>query len=280
MSGLRVLALLAVAALPLSLAGISGAAAAVSSAASAALDAAIAGQWRSDANRARDQYRHPKQTLEFFGLEPGMTVVEVAPGGGWYTEILAPVLKDKGKLIAAVNNPAASENAKKAWDNYAAFTERNRAAFGPVTLVPFGKGVTTPLAPPGTVDMVVTFRNSHDWRSADFAEDAFRAFYAALKPGGIVGVVDHRLPENREETEQTRRSSYVKESAVIEAATAAGFRLDQKSEINANPKDTADWPEGVFTLPPTLRLGDQDRAKYLAIGESDRMTLRFVKPAN
>ncbi len=280
MSAFRFLAFAAVAAMPLSLAAGAAPAAAVSAEAASALDAALAGPWRSEANRARDQYRHPKETLAFFGLEPGMTVIEASPGSGWYTEVLAPVLKDKGHLIAAVNNPAASDNAKQAWDRYAAWTAERRQQFGNVTLAEFGKGVTKPLAAPGTVDLVVTFRNSHDWRNGGFDEEAYRAFYAALKPGGVLGIVDHRLPENREETEATRRSSYVKESSVIAAAEKAGFRLDSKSEVNANPKDSADWPGGVFTLPPTLRLGDEDRAKYMAIGESDRMTLRFVKPAS
>lgn len=254
-------------------------AAAVSAAADAAIAKAIAGDWRSAANRARDQYRHPRETLEFFGLEPGMTVVEVAPGRGWYTEILAPVVKDKGQLIAAVNNPDASPRAKQAWDNYASWLAAHRAVLGPVRMVAFGKGVTAPLAAPGSVDLIVTFRNSHDWQSGGFEAEAFAAFYRALKPGGVLGIVDHRLPENRTSPAGEGHTSYVKESAVIAAAEKAGFRLAGKSEVNANPKDTADWPKDVFTLPPTLALGDVDRAKYLAIGESDRMTLKFVKPA-
>lgn len=246
----------------------------------ALIDKAIASPMRSDANRARDQYRHPKETLLFFGLRPDMTVVEIAPGGGWYSEILAPVLKDKGRFVAAHNNPAGSPGAQKA---RAAFIERMKAnadSFGNVAVTSFGKGIEGNAAAPGSADMVLTFRNVHNWRSAGFAEDAFKAFYAALKPGGVLGVVEHRLPEDRADTTESQNSGYVKESEVIRLAEAAGFKLEAKSEVNANPKDTADHPKGVWTLPPTYALGDTDRDKYAAIGESDRMTLKFVKPAN
>jgi predicted methyltransferase len=246
----------------------------------AALDSAIAGAHRTDAARARDQYRHPRETLLFFGLRPDMTVVEVSPGAGWYTDILAPVLKNKGRYVAAHNNPAGSPGAQK---QRAAFIERakaNAALFGPIAVTSFGKGIEGNLAAPGSADLVLTFRNVHNWKGAGFAEDAFKAFYAALKPGGVLGVVEHRLPEDRADTEDSRRSGYVKQSEVVRLAEAAGFKLVASSEINANPKDTADYPKGVWTLPPTLTLGDTDREKYLAIGESDRMTLRFVKPAS
>ena len=253
----------------------------LSQAASAALiDKAITSPVRTDANRARDQYRHPKETLLFFGLQPEMTVVEIAPGGGWYTDILAPVLAGKGKYVAAHNNPEGSPGAQKA---RAAFIERvkaNAATFGDVTVTSFGKGIEGNLAAPGSADMVLTFRNVHNWKSAGFVEDAFKAFYAALKPGGVLGVVEHRLPESRVETPENRESGYLKQSEVIRLAEAAGFKLAATSEVNANPKDTADHPKGVWTLPPTYALGDTDRAKYAAIGESDRMTLKFVKPAN
>ncbi len=246
----------------------------------ALLDAAIAAPVRTDAQRARDQYRHPKETLLFFGLRPEMTVVEVSPGAGWYTDIIAPVLKGKGRYVAAHNNPAGSPGGQK---QRAAFIERAKAnadSFGTVAVTSFGKGIEGNLAAPGSADMVLTFRNVHNWRSAGFAEDAFKAFYAALKPGGVLGVVEHRLPESRVDNEDSLRSGYVKESEVIRLAEAAGFRLVEKSEVNANQKDTADYPKGVWTLPPTYALGDTDRAKYAAIGESDRMTLKFVKPAN
>ena len=246
----------------------------------AAIDKALAGAHRSDANRARDQYRHPKETLLFFGLRPDMTVVEVSPGAGWYSEVIAPVLAGKGRYIAAHNNPQGSPNAQR---QRAAFVEKlksNPDLYGAAAVTSFGKGFETNLAAPGSADMVLTFRNVHNWQMAGFAPEAFRAFYTALKPGGILGVVDHRLPEDREETEATRRSGYMKQSEVIRLAEAAGFRLVGSSEVNANPKDTADYPKGVWTLPPNFTLGDTDRAKYAAIGESDRMTLKFVKPAN
>ena len=246
----------------------------------ALIDKAMASPVRTDANRARDQYRHPKETLLFFGLRPDMTVVEIAPGGGWYTDILAPVLATKGRYVAAHNNPEGSPGGQK---QRAAFIERvkaNAATFGDVTVTSFGKGIEGNLAAPGSADMVLTFRNVHNWKGAGFAEDAFKAFYAALKPGGVLGVVEHRLPENRADTPESRDSGYVKQSEVIRMAEAAGFQLAGVSEINANTKDTADHPKGVWTLPPTYALGDTDRAKYAAIGESDRMTLKFVKPAN
>ena len=246
----------------------------------ALIDKAMASPARSDANRARDPYRHPKETLLFFGLRPDMTVVEVAPGAGWYTDILAPVLATKGRYVAAHNSPDGSPGGQK---QRAAFIERaraNAATFGDVTVTSFGKGIEGNLAAPGSADMVLTFRNVHNWKSAGFADDAFKAFYTALKPGGVLGVVEHRLPENRAETPENRDSGYLKQSEVIRMAEAAGFRLAGVSEINANPKDTADHPKGVWTLPPTYALGDTDRAKYAAIGESDRMTLKFVKPAN
>lgn len=272
-------AALALAAVPASAASHAEGARAPNNTTAARLDAAIAGPWRSDANKARDQYRRPKETLLFFGLEPGMTVVEISPGAGYWADILAPALKDGGRYVAAHNNPQGPEGARK---QRAAFIERmnaNEAHFGDVAVTSFGRGVGGNIAAPGSADMVLTFRNVHNWVGAGFAEDAFRSFYAALKPGGILGVKEHRLPEDRPDTEQTRRSGYMKTSEVIRLAEAAGFRLVAQSEINANPRDTADHPQGVWTLPPNLRLGDTDREKYLAIGESDRMTLKFVKPA-
>lgn len=244
--------------------------------AAAKLDAAIASPHRPDAQRARDPYRHPKETLLFFGLRPDMTVVEIAPGAGWYSEILAPFLKGGGHYIAAHNDPAGPEGAQKQRAAFIARMEAHPDHYGKVTVSSFGRGVDAPVAAPGSADMVLTFRNVHNWISSDFAAQAFRIFFAALKPGGVLGVVDHRLPEDRS---QPASGGYLKESAVIALAEAAGFRLDARSDVNANPKDSADWPKGVWTLPPTLTLGDENREHYLAIGESDRMTLRFVKPA-
>ncbi|WP_116090300.1 class I SAM-dependent methyltransferase [Sphingomonas crusticola] len=243
----------------------------------AAIQAAIANPARQDAERLRDRYRHPAETLDFFGVAPGQTLIEYSPGGGWYTRILMPLLAGNGRYVAVVSNdPRSTENARK----LVAGLPGGAAAF----VTTFDPATAT-MAAPNSADRVLTFRNVHNLLMAEDGGDKdgkvalafFRAAYKALKPGGVLGVVDHRLPEGatarREET-----SGYVKKSTVVRLATAAGFRLDGESEINANPKDTTDWPKGVWTLPPSLQLGEQDRAKYLAIGESDRMTLRFVKP--
>lgn len=242
------------------------------------LDSALAGSHRSPENRARDTYRHPKETLTFFGLQPNMTAVEVSPGGGWYTEVLAPVLRDGGAYYAAHNNPAASEGAAKGVARFKEKLAAHPAVYDKVKVSSFGKDHYDSLAPAGSADMVLTFRNIHNWMAQDFAPQAFQAFFKALKPGGVLGVVEHRLPENATQDPKAG-SGYVKQSEVIRMAEAAGFKLVAKSEINANPKDTADHPKGVWTLPPNYSLGEQDKAKYAAIGESDRMTLRFVKPA-
>ncbi len=245
----------------------------------AKLDAAIAGGHRSDANRARDPYRNPKETLLFFGLQPQQTVVEISPSAGWYTEILAPVVRERGLYIAAHNNPGGSPGGQKQRAAFKDMLGAKPEVFGKVAVSSFGKGIAGNIAAPGSADMVLTFRNVHNWIGAGFADEAFRSFYSALKPGGVLGVVEHRMPEDRQDSEMARNSGYVKTSEVVRLAEAAGFRLDASSEVNANPKDTADYPKGVWTLPPNFRLGDTDRAKYAAIGESDRMTLRFVKPA-
>ncbi|GLQ48221.1 methyltransferase [Dyella lipolytica] len=239
------------------------------------LDAVIAGSWRSATNKARDTYRHPKATLQFFGLQPDQTVIEITPGAGWYSEILAPLLRDNGHYIAAVadNNAEAKQDTSALHAKFAAdpteYGKASIATFNPQTPV---------LGPAGSADMVLTFRNVHNWAMAGTAQAMFKAFYAVLKPGGVLGVTDHRAPLGAS-LESVKSSGYVPTDYVIKLATEAGFKLDGQSEVNANPKDTKDYPKGVWTLPPTLTLGDQDRAKYLAIGESDRMTLRFVKPA-
>tara|TARA_R110000772_G_scaffold145380_2_gene255240 strand:- start:669 stop:1508 length:840 start_codon:yes stop_codon:yes gene_type:complete len=237
------------------------------------LEKAIAGDHRSAKNKARDEYRHPKQTLEFFGFNPMMTVVEITPGGGWYTEILAPALKGKGKLYGA-HYPDTGE------DNYYSNSRKqlvkmlaSNDVFSEVELTNFIPRQTSELAPAGTADMVLTFRNLHNWRD-EGVEQAFKDAYKALKKGGILGVVEHRLPEG---VDPKKAIGYVSQSKTIEQAKAAGFTLAASSEINANPKDMAVYPKGVWTLPPVLRLGDEDKAKYMAIGESDRMTLKFVK---
>lgn len=242
-------------------------------------DAAIAGTWRKDADKARDQYRHPAETLKFLGVKPGQTVVEISPGGGWYTEILAPAMKGNGKYVAALANPLASVNAAKSVENFKA-KYADKAIYGEIGIGVFGKnasGGVDEIVEPGSADVVLTFRNVHNWHMGGWDQEAFNAFFKALKPGGMLGVVEHRLPEDRPDADM-KKSGYMKASHVKMLAEKAGFKLAGSSEVNANPKDTKDYPDGVWTLPPTFQLKDQDRAKYATIGESDRMTLKFVKP--
>jgi predicted methyltransferase len=246
------------------------------------LAAAIASPTRTAANVARDKYRHPAETLAFFGVKPGDTLVEITPGGGWYTEILAPyIASGGGTYIAAASDRGLSGVRKLMAAQPAAFAKVQTANF-PI-LAPAGTPVAptsagTPVAP-GSADVVLTFRNIHNWMMADtpYEAEAFKQMYAMLKPGGTLGVAEHRLPESADDARQLE-SGYVKVSTARRLAEAAGFKLVAASEINAHPRDTADHPKGVWTLPPTYRLGDVDRAKYAAIGESDRMTLKFVKP--
>lgn len=251
--------------------------------AAATLDAVLAGAFRPDAERARDGARHPKETLLFFGAEPSMTIVEVSPGGGWYTNIIAPFLaKGEGTYYAANIDPNASPRAAESVAAFAAKYQGDPATYGTVVLTVLADAE---IAPPESADMVLTFRNVHNWMGGGAAPANFAKFYAALKPGGVLGVVEHRADETA--TAETEGSSgYVKESTVIAFAEAAGFELEARSDINANPADTKDHPFGVWTLPPVRRSSavagttdpDFDRAKYDAIGESDRMTLKFRKP--
>ena len=242
------------------------------------LDQALAADHRTPAFRERDRYRHPRQTLEFFGLRPDQTVVEVWPGAGWYTEILAPYLRERGKYYAAglVATPDASEYRRNSIGNFAKKLAERPDLYGRAIVTELGSPDRWQACPPGSADLVVTFRNVHNWMAGDFEAEMFKAFHAALKPGGVLGVVEHRAKPGTSR-EAMKKSGYVTEEHVIKMAEAAGFKLDARSEINANPADTKDHPEGVWTLPPTLELKDKDREKYLAIGESDRMTLRFVK---
>ncbi|UXI68150.1 class I SAM-dependent methyltransferase [Tahibacter amnicola] len=249
----------------------------------ARLDTVLAGSWRSAENKARDAHRHPKETLAFFGLQPGMTVIELTPGGGWYTEILAPLVKGNGKLVAAVLDPAtaASEKGKayhtKSLDNFRAKLAQDGERYADVEVRPFA--LTTPsFGAPGSADMVLTFRNVHNFMMWNNDAAMFKAAFDVLKPGGVLGVTDHRAAAGAD-LAKIKDSGYIPEEYVIKLATDAGFTLEGKSEINANPKDTKDYPGGVWSLPPTLDQGDKDREKYVAIGESDRMTLKFVKPA-
>lgn len=241
---------------------------------------AIAGNHRSAENRARDVYRHPRETLEFLGIRPDMTVIEIWPGNGWYTEILAPYLRDRGRYIAAHWNPEAKQefirNSVKAYrDKLAAQPE----IYGKVEMAVLAPPDKTDMAPPESVDMVLTFRNIHNWMASGQAETMFAAMYRVLKPGGVLGVVEHRAPANVPQDPKAK-SGYVREDHAISLAEKAGFVMEAASEVNANPKDTKDHEGGVWSLPPTLRHGDENRQKYLDIGESDRFTLRFRKPGS
>ena len=247
----------------------------------AALQAAIDGSWRDPANTARDAYRHPGQTLAFFGIEPDMTVVEITPGGGWYAEILAPYLRENGKYVAAVVDPASlPEGRGRDYQQRAREGLEKKFAGAPAQYDRAAFAAYDPKAPvfgaPGSADMVVTFRNVHNWRGSGQAEGMFKGFHDVLKPGGVLGVVEHRA---KGDVPVEDKSGYVGQDQVIALAKAAGFELAGSSEVNANPRDTKDYPNGVWTLPPSNNHPEAERAKYQAIGESDRMTLRFVKKA-
>ena len=242
-------------------------------AADATLDAAIAGAWRDPANAARDPYRHPGETLAFFGIRPTDTVIEISPGTGWYSAILAPYLRHHGHYIAASATPAPGRS-----NGLRAVFSADPARYDRATLLEYD-GKAPVLGAPGTADAVLTFRNVHNWVAAGTADAYFQAFFAALKQGGTLGVVEHRAQPGTD-LDTMKTSGYLTEALVIELATRAGFVLDGRSEVNANPRDTADHPNGVWTLPPTNRHDAADDARYQAIGESDRMTLRFRKPAS
>jgi predicted methyltransferase len=243
----------------------------------AAIEQALGGEHRSAENRARDAHRHPLETLLFFGIRPDMTVVEVWPGaGGWYTEVLAPLLAERGKLYAAIfgaqpDNPFVAAGNQSFTDKLAARPD----LYGKVQVTVLWPG-STEIAPEGSADLILTFRNIHNWMARDFAPQAFAAMHRALKPGGILGVVEHRGIAGKPQDPRAA-SGYVNEQYAIQLIEAAGFELLARSEINANPKDSKDYEQGVWTLPPNYRLGERDRARYTAIGESDRFTLKFRK---
>ncbi len=239
--------------------------------------AAVAAPTRTAVNVERDKYRHPAETLAFFNVKPTDKVVEIWPGGGWYTEILAPYLADKGQLTVVSPPGRPSEGITKKLDG-------NPAAYGKVLRANFPSNLGGTGVASGSADVVLTFRNVHNWRmgyltsdKGDYSEAAFREIFAMLKPGGVLGIEDHRLPENMD-TAREASSGYIKVSTVKALAAKAGFQFMGESHVNANPRDTHDYPKGVWTLPPTYAEKDVDRAKYAAIGESDRMTLKFVKP--
>lgn len=246
---------------------------------SPSLATVIAGGWRTPEFVERDRYRHPAETLEFFGLQPNHTVVEITPGGGWYAEILAPYVREQGQYVAAVVDPEALPEDRRGYYSRSLTALEDLfngkpAQFDRAEVVRYD-----PAAPrfgeAGSADMVVTFRNVHNWLGAGQAEGMFEGFFDVLKPGGVLGVVDHRAADGMAEYDD---SGYVGQDRMIALAEAAGFQFDASSEVNANPHDTRDHPNGVWTLPPTNNHDEADAARYAEIGESDRMTLRFVKP--
>ncbi|GJL96770.1 MAG: methyltransferase [Hyphobacterium sp.] len=246
---------------------------------SGSLEWAIAGDWRGE-NGTRDGFRHPRETLEFFGLDPDSEIIEIWPGGGWYAEILAPWIHENGGTYVAAHFAADSASANRRRSR-AGFEQRfgPGGGFGDVAIRDWGPQSLS-LGTPGSADAVLTFRNIHNWMRGGFSEAAFAEFHNVLRPGGLLGVVEHRLPDTREQ-DPLAGSGYVQEAYVIALAREAGFELVDTSEINANPADSADHPNGVWTLPPSQNGWDEDgfdSAPYQAIGESDRMTLLFRKP--
>jgi predicted methyltransferase len=245
---------------------------------------AVAGEWRTPADKLRDAWRHPIQSLDFWGLKPGMTVVEFWPGAGWYTDILAPFLAATGGTLYAANLEPADNAAIQALEAYRRKLEENRKLYGEVTITAFGP-TSGPVAPAGTADLALFLRNVHNWMAGGIIDKAFRDAFAALKPGGVLGVEEHRADPGTVQ-DVLAADGYVQQAYVIELAKEAGFVLGEASEINANPRDTRDHPFGVWTLPPTRLSAPRgqparpgfDHAKYDAIGESDRMTLKFIKP--
>ncbi len=245
----------------------------------AALEAALAGAHRAPGHAARDVYRHPKETLMFFGLEPTMHVIEMLPGGeAWYTELLAPVLREQGKLITVTppgDHPR--EYFRKSFADFNAKLDATPAVYDKVERRTMGEPPIS-LGEPASVDMVVTFRSTHNWIRGGQFESVYKAIFEVLKPGGVLGIEQHRAAEGGDVLKQAN-AGYVAERYLIDQLEALGFKFEGQSQVNANPRDTKNYAEGVWTLPPTLALGDKDREKYLAIGESDRMTLKFRKPA-
>lgn len=246
-----------------------------------AISDAVNHENRSNKERSRDEYRNPQQTLRFFEVQPDMAVAEISPGGGWYSSILAPLLNEKGQYYAAHFYIEEGGNAyfRKSLDGF-----KQKISQDPThkntKVTAFHPTKATDFAPENSLDRVLTFRNVHNWymqTGQEGIDSAFASFFKALKKGGVLGVVEHKLPESLPDDAQ-KSSGYMKQSVVIAAAEKAGFELLAESEVNLNPLDTTDHEKGVWTLPPSLRLGEKDRAKYLAIGESSRMTLKFVKP--
>ncbi len=245
----------------------------------ALIERAAEGDHRSEDNIARNEYRNPVETLEFFGFDPSMNVVEIWPGAGWYTEVLAPVLAEgEGSLYAGIfemsDDP--EDYRTRITIEYLQLLEDNEDVFGQISYGIFDPPQTVQLGDAGSAQMVVTFRNLHNLHQQGLLDDAIEAYFEVLEPGGVLGVVQHRAPEGSD-PDETAEDGYLPEQFVIETVEAAGFEFEESSEINANPDDTADHEEGVWSLPPTLRGGEEDAEYYKEIGESDRMTLRFVR---
>ena len=254
------------------------------SGAATTLQATVAGDWRLPADRARDPWRHPVESLTFWGVKPGQTVVEFWPGAGWYTDIIAPFLAATGGKLYAADLEPSDPDARAMVDAYRRKLAARPKLYGKVEVTAFGP-TSAPVAPAGSADVVLFLRNLHNWMAAGLAEKAFREAFAALKPGGVLGIEEHRA-DPAATPDVMAATGYVPQDYVVQLAKEAGFALAAASEINANPKDTKDHPFGVWTLPPVRRSSPRgqpddahfDHAKYDAIGESDRMTLKFVKP--
>ncbi len=240
-----------------------------------ALRTALADSARPASATARDSVRHPLEELTFFGLRPDQTVVELWPGGGYWTDILGPYLAPHGHLYVALPVPGDAEEDQGVAKWRTRFLG-NAGHYGAIKETVLGPGHFD-IAPPGSADLVVTFRNLHNWVDGGFASEALAACFKALKPGGILGIEDHRARNDRPQDPKAK-DGYVRQDFTIALAKKAGFQLVASSEMDANPRDTKDWPKGVWTLPPTLTLGDQDREKYVAIGEADNFVLKFRKP--
>ena len=245
----------------------------------AQLSALANGNHRSDDYKSRNQYRNPAKTLDWFGIRNDMTVVEISPGaGGWYSEILAPYLRDKGKLyVGSYDSESEIDYYRRSYKKYADKLASDPELYSKVNMFEFAPPNKPLLQPEGEADMVLTFRNLHNWLNNDTADQVFSALFKVLKPGGILGLVTHRGEQHMVGKEWSKQG-YVPEVEVIRLAEQAGFQFVDKTEINANPKDTKDYPKGVWTLPPSYRMGTEARDKYAAIGESDRMTMKFIKP--
>lgn len=243
-------------------------------AADPALIAAAASPSRAAAAVARDKARHPVEELTFFGINPKMTVIELWPGGGYWTDILGPYLAPSGHYTVALPPAGGEENAGVV--RFRAHLAAEKDRLGTIHETTLGAGHFD-LAPPASADLIVTFRNLHNWMGDGYADEALAACFSALKPGGILGVEEHR-GSNEVPQDPKGKSGYVRQDYAIALAKKAGFVLVGSSEINANPRDTKNWPDGVWTLPPTLAQGEKDRAKYVAIGESDNFVLKFQKP--